>query len=146
LRIILIRRKLIPCLSFVVCFAAPLAGQATDSLSAARRVVAAVSLAAKEYRIGVPGAAGRVTVAEEVDEARQFIEQARFDVPFLPRAARAATDSGLKQLLALIKAAAAADSVDRVAQEVGERITRSAGGAIVPLPARPPSPARGAQV
>jgi len=111
-------------------------------LSAARRVVAAVSLAAKEYRIGVPGAPGRVTVAEEVDEARQFIEQARFDVPFLPRAARAATDSGLKQLLALIKAAAAADSVDRVAQEVGERIARSAGGAIVPLPARPPSPAR----
>ncbi|PYO41695.1 MAG: hypothetical protein DMD29_04740 [Gemmatimonadetes bacterium] len=146
MRIILIRRKLIPCLSFVVCFAAPLAGQATDSLSAARRVVAAVSLAAKEYRIGVPGAPGRVTVAEEVDEARQFIEQARFDVPFLPRAARAATDSGLKQLLALIKAAAAADSVDRVAQDVGERIARSAGGAIVPLPARPPSPARGAQV
>src|SRR5438552_2888798 len=146
LRIILIRRRLIPCLSFVVCCAAPLAGQATDSLSAARRVVAAVSLAAKEYRIGVPGAPGRVTVAEEVDEARQFIEQARFDVPFLPRAARAATDSGLKQLLALIKAAAAADSVDRVAQEVGERIARSAGGAIVPLPARPPSPARGAQV
>src|SRR5204863_119416 len=84
-------RQLIPCLSFVVCCAAPLAGQATDSLSAARRVVAAVSLAAKEYRIGVPGAPGRVTVAEEVDEARQFIEQARFDVPFLPRAARSAT-------------------------------------------------------
>src|SRR2546430_6076248 len=73
LRIILIRRKLIPCLSFVVCFAAPLAGQATDSLSAARRVVAAVSLAAKEYRIGVPGAAGRGAGAGEKGEGRPVL-------------------------------------------------------------------------
>ena len=128
--------------------AAPLAGQATDSLSAARRVVAAVALAAKEYRVGVPGggAAGRVTAPEEVDEARQFIEQARFDVPFLPRAARAAADSGLQRLLALFAATAAADAVDRVADAVADRIARSAGGPIVPLPTRAPSPARGAQV
>jgi len=148
LRITLIRRKLLLGLSFVVCVAAPLAGQATDSLSAARRVVAAVALAAKEYRVGVPGggAAGRVTAPEEVDEARQFIEQARFDVPFLPRAARAAADSGLARLLALFAATAAADSVDRVAEAVSDRIARTAGGPIVPLPTRAPSPARGAQV
>jgi len=148
LRITLIRRKLLFGLSFVVCVAAPLAGQATDSLSAARRVVAAVALAAKEYRVGVPGggAAGRVTAPEEVDEARQFIEQARFDVPFLPRAARAAADSGLARLLALFAATAPADSVDRVAEAVSDRIARSAGGPIVPLPTRVPSPARGAQV
>ncbi len=148
MRITLIRRKLLLGLSFVVCVAAPLAGQATDSLSAARRVVAAVALAAKEYRVGVPGggAAGRVTAPEEVDEARQFIEQARFDVPFLPRAARAAADSGLARLLALFAATAAADSVDRVAEAVSDRIARTAGGPIVPLPTRAPSPARGAQV
>jgi len=117
-------------------------------LSAARRVVAAVALAAKEYRVGVPGggAAGRVTAPEEVDEARQFIEQARFDVPFLPRAARAAADSGLQRLLALFAATAAADSVDRLAAAVADRIARTAGGPIVPLPTRAPSPARGAQV
>jgi len=130
----------------VVCVAAPLAGQATDSLSAARRVVAAVALAAKEYRVGVPGPPEQVTSAAEVDEARQFIEQARFDVPFLPRAARAAADSGLGRLLALFAAAAAADSVERVANDVADRIARTVGGAIVPLPARPPSLARGAQV
>ena len=130
----------------MVCVAAPLAGQATDSLSAARRVVAAVALAAKEYRVGVPGPPEQVTSAAEVDEARQFIEQARFDVPFLPRAARAAADSGLGRLLALFAAAAAADSVERVANDVADRIARTAGGAIVPLPARPPSLARGAQV
>src|SRR5437773_2598498 len=146
LRITLIRRKLLFGLSCVVCLAAPLAGQATDSLSAARRVVAAVALAAKEYRVGVPGAPGRVTAREEVDEARQFIEQARFDVPFLPRAARAAADSGLQRLLALFAATAAADAVDRVADAVADRIARSAGGPIVPLPTRAPSPARGAQV
>jgi len=130
----------------VVCVGAPLAGQATDSLSAARRVVAAVALAAKEYRVGVPGPLGQVTSVAEVDEARQFIEQARFDVPFLPRAARAAADSGLGRLVALFAAAAAADSVERVANDVADRIARTAGGAIVPLPTRPPSPARGAQV
>ena len=130
----------------MVCVAAPLAGQATDSLSAARRVVAAVALAAKEYRVGVPGPLGQVTSVAEVDEARQFIEQARFDVPFLPRAARAAADSGLGRLVALFAAAAAADSVERVANDVADRIARTAGGAIVPLPTRPPSPARGAQV
>ena len=130
----------------MVCVAAPLAGQATDSLSAARRVVAAVALAAKEYRVGVPGPPGQVTSAAEVDEARQFLEQARFDVPFLPRAARAAADSGLGRLVALFAAAAAADSVERVANDVADRIARTAGGAIVPLPTRPPSPARGAQV
>ena len=146
MRITLIRRKLLFGLSCVVCLAAPLAGQATDSLSAARRVVAAVALAAKEYRVGVPGAPGRVTAPEEVDEARQFIEQARFDVPFLPRAARAAADSGLQRLLALFAATAAADAVDRVADAVADRIARSAGGPIVPLPTRAPSPARGAQV
>src|SRR5204862_349949 len=106
----------------------------------------AVALAAKEYRVGVPGPPGQVTSAAEVDEARQFIEQARFDVPFLPRAARAAADSGLGRLVALFAAAAAADSVERVANDVADRIARTAGGAIVPLPTRPPSPARGAQV
>jgi high-affinity iron transporter len=146
LRIILISRNLFTSLLFVTGLAAPLAGQATDSLSAARRVVAAVALAAKEYRTGVPGQPGRVALPAEVDEARQFIEQARFDVPYLPRLARAATDSALTRLLEMFAHAVAADSVDDVARAAGERIARVAGGAIVPLPARPPSPARGAQV
>ena len=95
LRIILIYHKLFLGLLFAACLVPSLAGQADDSLSASRRVVAAAALAAKEYAAGVPAAGGRINRPEEVDEAKQFIDQARFDVPLLPTAVRAFGDSAL---------------------------------------------------
>jgi len=121
-------------------------GQATDSLSAARRVVAATTLAAKEYANGVPAAGGRVERPEEVDEARQFVDLARFDIPLLPVPVRAAGDSALKAMRALFDHAAAPAQVQRIVDALEQRIAGAVGGAIVPLPARPPSLARGAQV
>src|SRR3989454_6511488 len=116
------------------------AGQAMDSLSVSRRIVAAASLAAKEYAIGVAPGGGRVTAPEEVSEARQFLEQARLDVGSLPSAVRAVADSDLARLEAMIDRVASPDSVSQRAGTLIQRIAAAAGGALDPYPRRPPSP------
>jgi high-affinity iron transporter len=136
---------------FTACLAAPLcplglAGQAADSLAAARRVVAAAALAAKEYRLGVTPGGGRITAPEEVEEAKLFIQQARLDVPALPVRARRAADADLAALAGLLDGLAPPDSVARVADGLVAQITAAAGSALEPLPTEPPSLARGAAV
>ena len=101
-------------------------------MAAARRVVAAAALAAKEYALLLP---------QEVEEAKLFIQQARFDVPALPAGVRPAADSGLAALAQLMDRGAPPDSVTRVADALIARI-----GVAEPLPSRPPSVARGAAV
>ena len=130
------------------CLAQPLAGQATDSLALARRVVAAASLAAKEYALGVVPAGGQITQPEEVDEAKLFIQQAQFDVPGLPAAARAGTGRMLTRISQLLEALAPPDTINRVTDSLVASITAAAGGprVIEPLPTRPPSLKRGAVV
>jgi high-affinity iron transporter len=123
------------------CFATPLAGQALDSVAAARRVVAAAALAAKEYAAGVAPQGGQIVAPEEVNEAKLFVQQARFDVPSLPVAVRAAADSGLAHLATLFDQLAPPDSVSRAADALIQRI-----GSDEPVPSRPPSLARGAVV
>ena len=130
----------------VACLTTTLGGQATDSLSAARRVVAAAALAAKEYRGGVTAHGGQVTAAAEVDEAQQFIDQAKLDVPHLPRAVRAAADSSLTALAAALARSADPDSIERWADALGTRIAAAVGGKLERIPARPPSLARGRAV
>jgi high-affinity iron transporter len=111
-------------------------------------VVAAAALAAKEYATGVPAAGGRIEHPAEVDEAKQFIDQARFDVPLLPVAVRTFGDSALTAFRALLERAAPPGEVLHLADLVGARIATAVGGtgALIPMPARPPSLARGAQV
>jgi len=130
------------------CLAQPLAGQATDSLALSRRVVAAASLAAKEYALGVVPAGGQITQPEEVDEAKLFIQQARFDVSGLPLAARASSERTLARLAQMLDSLAPPDSVARVTDSLVARITAAVGGpkVVEPLPANPPSLARGAVV
>ncbi len=101
-------------------------------MAAARRVVAAAALAAKEYALVLP---------QEVAEAKLFIQQARFDVPALPAAVRPAADSGLRDLASLLDRLAPPDSVQQAADALIRRI-----GIDEPLPSRPPSLARGAAV
>jgi len=110
-------------------------------VAAARRVVAAAALAAKEYGLGVTATGGTVVLPEEVAEAKLFIQQARFDVPSLPSAVRAAADSGLVHLAGLLERLVPPDSVARAADALIKRI-----GTEEPLPSRPPSLARGAAV
>ena len=135
-------------LLITACLAQPLAGQATDSLALARRVVAAASLAAKEYALGVVPAGGQITQPEEVDEAKLFIQQAQFDIPGLPRAARASAQQTLAHIAKLLESLAPPDSVNRATDSLVALITAAAGGpkVVEPLPSRPPSLARGAVV
>src|SRR5258705_3360025 len=130
------------------CLAQPLAGQASDSLALARRVVAAASLAAKEYALGVTPAGGQIVQPEEVDEAKLFIQQAQFDVAGLPVSARVPTGHALTRLLEMLDHLAPPDSVRVVTDALVARITAAAGGPklIEQLPAQPPALDRGAVV
>lgn len=129
----------------LACLAAPLTGQTNDSLSTARRIVAAAQLAAREYALGVAPAGGRVTSAEEVKEAKLFLQQARLDVGALPAVVRGASDSALRALQLAVERAAPPDSLAAQARALAERIERALGGRVLPIPARTPSVARGEQ-
>lgn len=117
-----------------------------DSVSVARRIVAAAELAAKEYAVGVPPTGGRVTAPEEVKEARLFLDQARLDVHALPVGVRVYVDSALIELRALLDRTAPPAELDRIANALGERLAEAVGGAVTPIPASPPSLARGRAV
>ena len=127
------------------CCAATLAAQ-EDSLVVARRVTAAASLAAKEYAGGVAPHGGKVTAPQEVDEAKQFLDEAILDVPGLPVAARASADSGLRRLRGMLERAAPPDSVAARASTLVQQIAALSGGSLESLPARLPSRARAATV
>ena len=135
-------------LVLTACLAQPLAGQAADSLAPARRVVAAASLAAKEYALGVTPAGGQIVLPEEVDEAKLFIEQAQFDVPGLPVSAREVAGHALTRLSEMLNRLAPPDSVRLMTAALISRITAAAGGpkVIEQLPSRAPSLERGAVV
>jgi len=122
--------------------------QTTDSLAAARRVVAAASIAAKEYANGVPPEGGRITEPGEVEESIQFLDQAHFDVPLLPRAVRGFADSSLTALRTLFEHTAPPARAQTLADAISARLAAAVGGpeVLLPVPARPPSLARGAAV
>jgi len=117
-----------------------------DSLAAARRVVAATSLAAQEYTLGVPPGGGRIVQLEEVEEARLFLARAREETAALPLAVRAATDSQLALIADLIATLAPPVTVTRRADALTRAIAASVGGALDPTPRRPPSLSRGRAV
>ncbi|HEY6110800.1 MAG TPA: cytochrome c/FTR1 family iron permease [Gemmatimonadales bacterium] len=116
-----------------------------DSVSVARRIVAAAQLAAKEYALGVLTQGGRVTDPEEVKEAGLFLQQARLDVHALPAATRADADSALAAMAALVDRTAAPEQVSELAEALAGRLARSSG-ALFPVPLVVPSLARGAEV
>ena len=124
---------------------AALAAQGDDSLTVARRVVAATSLAAKEYAVGV-NASGRVVASQEVEEAKLFLDAARLDGPGLPTSVRQAADADLIALRAMLDRVAPPDSVSARAAVLVQRIAGAVGGALDPFPTRPPSLVRGAAV
>jgi high-affinity iron transporter len=146
LRTILIFRNAFISLTFLTTLPAPVAGQEADSLAAARRLTAAISLAAREYAIGVAPGGGRIVTPEEVAEAKLFLEQARFDVPLLPAGLHPYADSALAELRGMLDRLAPAGAVEALAASLSARIAASVGGAVIPTPSRPPSVARGAEV
>ena len=123
-----------------------LAGQGDDSLTVARRVVAATSLAAKEYAMGVSARGGHIVAAQEVEEAKLFLDAARLDGPALPASVREVADAELRALRAMLDRVAPPDSVASRAAALVQRIGTAVGGALDPFPTRPPALARGAAV
>jgi len=117
-------------------------------LALSRRVVAAASLAAKEYALGVTPSGGQIVQPEEVDEAKLFIQQATFDVPGLPVSARVVAGHALTRIAEMLDRLAPPDSLRLVTDALISRITAAAGGpnVIEQLPSKPPSLARGAVV
>jgi len=117
-------------------------------LALSRRVVAAASLAAKEYALGVTPSGGQIVQPEEVDEAKLFIQQATFDVPGLPVGARVVAGHALTRIAEMLDRLAPPDSLRLVTDALISRITAAAGGpnVIEQLPSKPPSLARGAVV
>jgi hypothetical protein len=120
-----------------------LAAQGDDSLTVARRVVAATALAAKEYANGVSPLGGHVIAAQEVEEAKLFLDAARLDGPSLPAAVRGPADTELRALRAMLDRAAPPDSVAARAATLVQKIAAAVGGALDPFPSRPPTLARG---
>ncbi|HZE93435.1 MAG TPA: cytochrome c/FTR1 family iron permease [Gemmatimonadales bacterium] len=117
-------------------------------MALARRVVAAASLAAKEYALGVTPTGGQIVQPEEVDEAKLFIQQAQYDVAGLPVSARVVAGHSLTRIAEMLNRLAPPDSVRLVTDVLISRITAAAGGpnVIEQLPSSPPSLARGAVV
>jgi high-affinity iron transporter len=123
-----------------------LAAQRDDSLAVARRVVAATSLAAKEYANGVSPSGGHIVAAQEVEEAKLFLDAARLDGPSLPGTVRGVADAELRALRAMLDRTAPPDSVALRAATLVQRIAAAVGGALDPFPALPPTLARGEAV
>jgi high-affinity iron transporter len=146
LRIIPIHRKFIPGALLSLCTATAVGAQGRDSIAVARRIVAAASLAAKEYAIGVAPRGGRVTLAAEVEEAKLFLDEAQLDAPALPVAVRDIAATELRALRSMLERVAPPDSVADRAAALVQRIAAAAGGALDPFPGRPPALARGAAV
>ena len=99
-----------------------------------------------EYALGVEPAGGRVTLPEEVDEAKLFIDQARHDVPLLPAAARAAADSLFIRIAGGLDRLAPPADIRRDADALIALVSAAAGGAIAPEPSRPASVELGARL
>ena len=125
LRIVLIYRKLLISLALSATSAGLLAAQRDDSLTVARRVVAATSLASKEYANGVSAGGGRVVAGQEVEEAKLFLDAARLDGPSLPTAVRQVADAELLALRAMLDRVAPPDSVAARAAALEPRATRA---------------------
>jgi high-affinity iron transporter len=83
---------------------------------------------------------------EEVAEAKLFLDQARFDTPFLPQGVRVYGDSTLTELRAMLERVAPPGDVERLVATLTARLAAAVGGALIPTPSRPPSLARGAAV
>jgi high-affinity iron transporter len=129
-----------------LCIATSVGAQVRDSIAVARRIVAAASLAAKEYAMGVAAQGGRVTLAAEVEEAKLFLDEAQLDAPALPVAVRDLAATELRTLRGMVERVAPPDSVARRAAALVQRIAAAAGGALDPFPGQPPALARGAAV
>jgi high-affinity iron transporter len=117
---------------------------ADDPVALAKRIAAASSLAAAEYRIGVRD--GKVVADAEVEEARLFLTEAKRSASLLPAAAGAPAVARLEQLLALVDRTGAPDSLDVGVRTLAADLSIALGVSLEETPKQTPSLARGAEV
>lgn len=109
-----------------------------------RRMAATAKLAAEEYRAGVKD--GRVVAANEVDEARLFLAEARRSAELLPRSESHGAVAAIDSIRALLDATASPDTLDARVQLVAAGVARRLGVSLDETPATMPGVARGATV
>lgn len=115
-----------------------------DSVATARRIAASAELAAQEYRIGVVD--GRVVMPAEVDEARLFLTEARRAAELLPTGVADAAVLHIDAALGFMSGTASPDSIDAAVKRLTTHLSGSLGIALVEIPNRTPSLARGAEL
>jgi high-affinity iron transporter len=117
---------------------------AQDPAAIVRRVAAAATLAAQEYRLGVVD--GRIVASAEVEEARLFLQEARRTAGDLPPDSRAGPVATLDSLLGLVQRVAPPDSVEIMVRSLAGGLAERFGVALDQVPARTPDLARGADL
>ena len=113
-------------------------------LEAARRVVATLQLAAREYRMAWVG--DSLAATAEWEEAKLFVAEARRSADQLPVAARAELAVALDSAARKLDRRVAPDSLDAVAKLVERRLTALLGVSLDEQPAREPSYAGGERI
>src|SRR5262245_61881557 len=74
-----------------------------------RRIATSASLAAEEYSVGIQG--GKIVAAEEVAEAKLFLQEARRSAGLLPPDVGNGVINSIDSLLGMVNRVAAPDSV-----------------------------------
>ncbi len=112
-----------------------------QTVEAARRVAATLTLAAQEYALAFSG--GRLVNQAEYDEAVLFVAEARHSARELPPALAAEMDAWLARLETRIAGHLPADSLTLEAQRLEARLASALGVSLDDRPAREPSLASG---
>jgi len=109
-----------------------------------RRIASIAALAAQEYAIGVRD--GRVVAAEEVEEARLFLTEARRTAELLPLEGRRDAVAELDVLIGMVTGTAPPDSLEARARRLATDLATRFGVSLDEIPAHPPRLALGAEI
>ena len=101
-----------------------------------RRIATSTSLAAEEYAVGIAG--GKVVAAEEVDEAKLFLQEARRSAGLLPPDVGNGVLSSIDSLLEMVVRVAPPDSVTLRARALASALAQKFGITLEEIPARLP--------
>jgi high-affinity iron transporter len=123
---------------------APAIPQDPQQATTIRRIATSASLAAEEYSAGIVG--GKVVAAEEVAEARLFLQEARRSAGLLSPDVGNGVLSSIDSLLAMVTRVAPPDSVTLRARTLSSALAQRFGIALEDIPGSAPALAMGEQV
>ena len=109
-----------------------------------RRIATSASLAAEEYAIGIVG--GRIVAAEEVAEAKLFLQEARRSAGLLPPDVGSGVLGSIDSLVAMMARTAPPDSVTLRARAFSSALARKFAISLEEIPVTAPPMALGERV